>query len=75
MKQYFVPFLHKDKKITGYLLKSYGFLILGKLCFFGGPLFLKHGINALQNAAEFSIFDPLLMFAGYGICYSASVLF
>jgi hypothetical protein len=75
MKKYFVPFLHSDKRITNYLLRSYGFLLLGKLCFFAGPLFLKYGINMLQGAAAVTITDPLLMFAGYGICYSGSVLF
>ncbi len=75
MKKYFLPFLHPDKRITRYLLKSYTYLLFGKLCFFGGPLFLKHGINALQGAETIGIGDPLLMFLGYGVCYSASVLF
>ncbi len=75
MKEYFIPFLHTDKRITNYLLRSYGFLVLGKLCFFAGPLFLKHGINALQGPAAIGIADPLFMFLGYGVCYSASVMF
>jgi hypothetical protein len=75
MKKYFIPYLHSDKRITTYLNRSYGFLLLGKLCFFAGPLFLKHAINTLQAGVEVGITDPLLMFLGYGICYSGSSLF
>ena len=75
MRKYFVPYIHPDKRITSYLNRSYGFLLLGKICFFAGPLFLKHGINTIQSAESLGITDPLLMFAGYGICYSLSVLF
>ena len=42
------------------------------MCFFGGPLLLKHGIDGLQSA---TLMDPLLMFFGYGMCYSGSILF
>ena len=49
MKKYFIPYIHPDKRITKYLNRSYGFLVLGKLCFFADPLFLKHGINTLQG--------------------------
>lgn len=35
-------------------------------------MFLKHGINNLQNLA---LGDPFLMFLAYGACYSASILF
>ena len=72
MKPYIIPFIHENKIITRSLLKSYFYLIFSKLCFFGGPLLLKHGINQLQNGG---LGDPLLMFFGYGVCYSASVLF
>lgn len=75
MKQYIIPFLHSDKRITSSLLKSYGYLLCSKICFFGGPLFLKHAINALQSGTNVGITDPLLMFLGYGICYSSSVIF
>jgi hypothetical protein len=75
MKKYFIPYIHPDKRITNYLIRSYSFLLVGKLCFFAGPLFLKYGINTLQGAATVGITDPLLMFLGYGICYSASILF
>ena len=73
MKPYIVPFIHHNKIITHSLLKSYVYLIFSKICFFGGPLLLKKGINGLQSTSSFG--DPLLMFFGYGICYSASVLF
>lgn len=69
-----IPFLHKDKRITLALIKSYGYLTCSKFCFFGGPLFLKYGINALQNGT-LALGDPLLLFFGYGLCYSLSVLF
>ena len=72
LKPYIVPFLHKDKRITTALIKSYGYLGLSKVCFFGGPMFLKVGINSLSNAA---IGDPFILFLGYGLCYSASVMF
>ena len=75
MKQYIIPFLHKDKRISSSLLESYGYLLCSKICFFAGPLFLKHAINALQSGANVGIVDPLLMFLGYGICYSTSVVF
>jgi len=76
MKQYMIPFIHNDKRITVALMKSYGFLACSKFCFFGGPLFLKYGINALQNGAvAFTMADPLWLFLGYGVCYSLSVLF
>ena len=58
--------------ITKSLLKSYGYLALSKFCFFGGPILLKHGINSLQGV---TLVDPMLMFLGYGVCYSASILF
>ena len=72
MKPYILPFIHKDKKVTKALLKSYMYLAISKFCFFGGPLFLKSGIN---NITSLTLADPLLMFFGYGVCYSASVLF
>lgn len=72
LKPYIFPFFHSDRFITFTLLKSYSYLALSKFCFFGGPMLLKVGINSLQNA---SFGDPFLMFLGYGICYSASVLF
>jgi len=74
MKQYMIPFVHSDKRITIALLKSYGYLAFSKVCFFGGPLFLKYGINALQNST-ITMADPLWLFFGYGLCYSLSVLF
>ena len=46
-----------------------------KVCFFGGPLFLKFGINAIQQGVETGWTNPLLMFLGYGVCYSSSVAF
>lgn len=58
--------------VTKSLLKSYGYLALSKFCFFGGPMLLKNGINSLQGVA---LGDPMLMFLGYGACYSASILF
>lgn len=73
MKPYIIPFINKNSMVTKCLLKSYLYLIFSKFCFFGGPLLLKQGINQLQNSA--SLGDPLLMFFGYGVCYSASVLF
>lgn len=72
LKPYIIPFVHSDKKITKYLLMSYMYLGVSKFCFFGGPMLLKYGINGLQNA---TIVDPLFMFFGYGLCYSASQLF
>lgn len=71
MKPYIIPYLHENKTVTKSLLKSYVYLILSKICFFGGPLLLKKGINGLQSGLG----DPLLLFLGYGVCYSASVLF
>ena len=71
-KPYIIPFYNGNTKITKHLLKSYFYLVFSKICFFGGPLMLKQGINKLQNA---SLGDPLLMFFGYGVCYSLSVLF
>jgi hypothetical protein len=58
--------------VTKALLKSYGYLAISKFCFFGGPMFLKFGINSLQNLA---LGDPIMMFIGYGVCYSSSILF
>jgi hypothetical protein len=72
MKPYILPFLHDNKVITRALLRSYGMLALSKLCFFGGPFFVKMGINTLTGAAAG---NPLLMFLGFGLCYSGSVLF
>jgi len=73
MKPYILPFIHKDKIITNSLFKSYSLLILSKACFFGGPFFLKLGINSLTGAVAYG--NPLLMFFGFGVCYSGSVLF
>lgn len=64
--------MHKNKLVTKSLLKSYLLLGLSKFCFFGGPMFLKYGINSLQNLA---IGDPVLMFLAYGACYTSSILF
>ena len=64
--------MHNDKVITRHLLKSYAYLAVSKACFFGGPMLLKYGINGLQKIA---IVDPLILFLGYGLCYSASQLF
>lgn len=72
LKPYIVPFIHRNKLVTRSLLKSYAYLGISKFCFFGGPMFLKHGINNLQNLA---LGDPFLMFLAYGACYSASILF
>lgn len=72
LKPYILPFVHKNKLVTRALLKSYAYLAISKFCFFGGPMFLKHGINNLQNVL---LGDPILMFLGYGACYSASILF
>lgn len=74
MKAYIIPFLHTNPVITRSLFRSYTLLAISKLCFFGGPLFLKQGINGLSLATAAS-YDPLLMFLGFGICYSGSVLF
>lgn len=73
MKPYILPFAHPDKTITHALLKSYSLLALSKLCFFGGPFFLKLGINSLTGAA--TVANPLMMFFGFGVCYSGSVFF
>lgn len=73
MKPYILPFVHPDKTITNSLLKSYGLLAMNKLCFFGGPFFIKLGINALSNPAV--AFNPVLYFLGFGICYTGSVYF
>ena len=72
MKAYIIPFLHPNPLITKALMKAYGYLCLSKVCFFGGPMLLKFGINSLQSV---SMADPFLFFFGYGILYSASVLF
>lgn len=72
LKSYIIPFMHKNKLVTKSLLKSYLYLGLSKFCFFGGPMFLKHGINSLQNIA---LGDPVLLFLGYGVCYTTSILF
>ena len=45
---------------------------MSKLCFFGGPLFVKLGINTLTGAVAG---NPLFAFLGFGLCYSGSVLF
>lgn len=70
--KYMIPFLHKDKKITKNILVANFYLVLSKVCFFGGPLCLKKGINALQMGV---MTDPTLMFFGYGICYTGSIFF
>lgn len=72
MNPYVLPFMHKNPEITKAIGKSYLFLAFSKVCFFGGPLLLKYGINGLSSA---SITDPLLLFLGYGICYSGSQIF
>jgi len=58
--------------VTKSLLKSYSYLVLSKFCFFGGPMLLKHGINTLSGD---TLVDPIMYFLGYGLCYSASILF
>lgn len=73
MKPYIVPFVHKDREINISLLKSYGLLGLSKLCFFGGPILLKLGVNSL--AAPTAMLSPLVYFFGFGVCYTGSVLF
>ncbi len=73
MKPYILPFVHPNKIITNSLLKSYGLLAMSKLCFFGGPFFIKLGINALANTA--AAFNPVFYFLGFGICYTGSVYF
>ncbi|KRX09894.1 P-loop containing nucleoside triphosphate hydrolase [Pseudocohnilembus persalinus] len=70
MKPYLVPFLHKDKLITKLLLKSYAYLVLSKGFFYGGPLCIKHGINAIQSA-DYN--NAMLIFLAYGTCYSGYV--
>lgn len=72
MKPYILPFIHKDKTITRALLRSYGMLAMSKVCFFGGPLFVKMGINTLTGAVAG---NPLFAFLGFGLCYSGSVFF
>lgn len=72
MSKYVVPFLHPSRHITRKILVSYVHLVFSKLCFFGGPLMLKTGINSLQAGATF---DPTLLFLGYGLCYTGSILF
>src|SRR5437773_2707329 len=67
MKPYFLPFLHANKNITKALVKSYIYLVVSKICFFGGPLMLKKGINTIHSG---TLIDPLLLFLGYGVCYS-----
>jgi ABC-type transport system involved in Fe-S cluster assembly fused permease/ATPase subunit len=67
-----VPFLHTNPIITRKIITSYVYLVLSKICFFGGPLLLKGGINAIQSTAAF---DPSLLFLGYGLCYTGSILF
>ena len=73
MKPFIIPGLHKDKKITHALLKSYSMLAASKLCFFGGPFLLKLGVNALSSTT--ASLNPLLYFFGFGVCYTGSVLF
>lgn len=73
MKPYILPFYHKDPIITRSLFKSYGMLGLSKLCFFGGPFFIKLGINSLGGTVAF--FNPVLYFLGFGLCYTGSVYF
>ncbi len=75
IKPYLIPFMHENTLITKSLFKSYGYLIFSKLCFFGGPLFLKHGINGLSVTGGLGLVDPLIMFFGFGVCYSGSVFF
>ena len=72
MKPFIIPFLHSDRQITRTLMRSYGLLALSKACFFGGPLLLKLGVNALTIPTGLS---PLVYFFGFGVCYSGSVLF
>lgn len=72
IKPYVLPFTHSNPEITKSIGRSYFYLAFSKLCFFGGPLMLKYGINGLSSA---SIIDPLLLFLGYGICYSGSQIF
>jgi len=73
MKPFIIPFIHPDKAITRCLLTSYGLLGLSKLCFFGGPFFIKLGINSLSGTAI--TISPILYFLGFGICYTGSVYF
>lgn len=72
LSKYMIPFLHKDRKVTKNIIIGNIYLILSKVCFFGGPLCLKKGINALQMGV---MTDPTLMFFGYGICYTGSIFF
>lgn len=73
MKPYILPYVHPDKTVTNRLLKSYGLLALSKICFFGGPFFIKLGINSLSGAA--AAVNPILYFLGFGVCYTGSVFF
>lgn len=73
MSPYIIPFMHPDRDITKTLLRSYGLLGLSKLCFFGGPLLLKLGMNALGGTAAFA--SPPVLFFGFGVCYWGSVFF
>jgi len=73
MKPYIVPYIHHDKKVTNCLMKSYGLLALSKLCFFGGPFFIKMGINSLSAVS--AAINPIFYFLGFGICYTGSVFF
>jgi hypothetical protein len=76
MKPYIIPFIHKNPIITKSLLKSYGLLGLSKICFLGGPICLKIGINGLSSAgAATAMANPLAMFFCFGICYTGSVFF
>lgn len=72
LKPYIVPFVHKDKTVTRSLMISYTYLAMSKVCFFGGPMFLKYGINSLSSG---TLKEPILYFLAYGTCYSASILF
>lgn len=73
MKPFMVPFLHPNQIVTKSLLISYGLLAMSKVCFFGGPFFIKLGINSLAAATTFV--NPVLYFLGFGVCYTGSVYF
>lgn len=73
MKPYILPFIHPNKTITNSLFKSYGLLALSKACFFGGPFFIKLGINSLSGTT--ALVNPILYFLGFGVCYTGSVYF
>lgn len=70
---YVVPFQSGNKEVMNPLLKSYFYLALSRICLFGGPLFLKYGIDSMKIAGMG--IDPLWMILGYGACFIGSTVF